>query len=214
MKRIFYWALGVFVLVSCSKTPEQKAEALVKENVKKVLLKPDTYDPIETEIDSVYSPYNDPDFYKEVTNFSKLLSELPDCEKALEDAKEKMFLYDLKYTNSYFTEKYHKAKIKYEEAIKKHIKLKEKIQNKYEEIAAKIRGNNAFSGYAICHSFRANNNDGETSINNYFIFVDKNIENVLFALSEYELNEYDETINQIKEKMEDGAQWFSDDDDE
>ena len=214
MNSFFYWALAAIVLVSCSKTPEQKAEALVKENDKKVLLKPDTYDPIETKIDSVYSPYNDTDFYKEVTNFSELLSEVSRCKNSVENAKHDLAFYGRAVSSSYFKEKYQEAKEKYEAAIKKHNKIKEEIQNQYEDIAAKLEGEHTFSGYVIAHSFRANNNDGQTSIANFVFFVDKNIENVLFALSEYEINEYAETINQIKEKMEDGAQWFSDDDDE
>ena len=90
----------------------------------------------------------------------------------------------------------------------------EKIQKKYEGIAKKLKGEHAFSGYVIAHSFRANNNDGKTLISNYIFFADKALENIIFTLSEYEVNEYGETINQIKEKMEESDQWFSDDDDE
>ena len=87
MKKVIYLALIAIVLASCEKTPQQKAEELVEETVKKVLFKPDTYDPIETKLDSIVSPYNDPDFYKEVTSFSELLTEVSWCENGIKSAK-------------------------------------------------------------------------------------------------------------------------------
>ena len=215
MKKVIYLALVAIVLVSCEKTPQQKAEALVEETVKKVLFKPDTYDPIETKLDSIVSPYNDPDFYKEVTNFSELLTEVSWCENGIKSAKKDMSFYDDSFSSSYFKSQYQEAKEKYEKAVNKYENLKEKIQKKYEGIAKKLKGEHAFSGYVIAHSFRANNNAGQTQIGNYIFFVDKNIENILYTLNDYEANEFAETIGQIREKMEsDEDQWFSDDDDD
>ena len=215
MKKISYIVLVATLMAACTQTPQQKAEALVEETVKKVLFKPDTYDPIETKLDSIVSPYNDPDFYKEVTSFSELLTEVPRCENRIESTKKDLNFYDKSFKDSFFKNEYQEAKEKYEKAVNKYENLKEKIQKKYEGIAKKLKGEHAFSGYVIAHSFRANNNDGQTQIGNYIFFVDKNIENIIYTLNDYEANEFAETINQIKEKMgEDEDQWFSDDDDD
>lgn len=215
MKKIIYIVLVVTLMAACTQTPQQKAEALVEETVKKVLFKPDTYDPIETKLDSIVSPYNDPDFYKEVTSFSELLTEVPRCENRIESTKKDLKFYDKSFKDSFFKNEYQEAKEKYEKAVNKYENLKEKIQKKYEGIAKKLKGEHAFSGYVIAHSFRANNNDGQTQIGNYIFFVDKNIENILYTLNDYEANEFAETIGQIREKMEsDEDQWFSDDDDD
>lgn len=126
-----------------------------------------------------------------------------------------MSFYDDSFSSSYFKSQYQEAKEKYEKAVNKYENLKEKIQKKYEGIAKKLKGEHAFSGYVIAHSFRANNNAGQTQIANYIFFVDKNIENILYTLNDYEANEFAETIGQIREKMEsDEDQWFSDDDDD
>lgn len=213
MKKVIFLVLIATLMASCGKTPQQKAEALVKESVKKTLFKPSTYDPIETKLDSIVSPYNNPDFYKEMTNFSELLTEVSFCESRIKEAKKDLNFYGDSFGTSFFKNQYQEAKEKYEKEVKKQKSLKEKIQKKYEAIAAKIRGEHVFSGYVIAHSFRANTNDGNTVINNYIFFVDKNIEKIIFALSEYEANEFAEIINQIKEKMEeDEDQWFPDDD--
>lgn len=215
MKKIIYIVLVATLMAACTQTPQQKAEALVEETVKKVLFKPDTYDPIETKLDSIVSPYNDPDFYKEVTSFSELLTEVPRCENRIESTKKDLNFYDKSFKDSFFKNEYQEAKEKYEKAVNKYENLKEKIQKKYEGIAKKLKGEHAFSGYVIAHSFRANNNDGQTQIGNYIFFVDKNIENILYTLNDYEANEFAETIGQIREKMEsDEDQWFSDDDDD
>jgi hypothetical protein len=215
MKKISYIVLVATLMAACTQTPQQKAEALVEETVKKVLFKPDTYDPIETKLDSIVSPYNDPDFYKEVTSFSELLTEVPRCENRIESTKKDLNFYDKSFKDSFFKNEYQEAKEKYEKAVNKYENLKEKIQKKYEGIAKKLKGEHAFSGYVIAHSFRANNNDGQTQIGNYIFFVDKNIENILYTLNDYEANEFAETIGQIREKMEsDEDQWFSDDDDD
>ena len=215
MKKIIYIVLVATLMAACTQTPQQKAEALVEETVKKVLFKPDTYDPIETKLDSIVSPYNDPDFYKEVTSFSELLTEVSWCENGIKSAKKDMSFYDDSFSSSFFKSQYQEAKEKYEKAVNKYENLKEKIQKKYEGIAKKLKGEHAFSGYVIAHSFRANNNDGQTQIGNYIFFVDKNIENILYTLNDYEANEFAETIGQIREKMEsDEDQWFSDDDDD
>lgn len=215
MKKIIYIVLVVTLMAACTQTPQQKAEALVEETVKKVLFKPDTYDPIETKLDSIVSPYNDPDFYKEVASFSELLTEVPRCENRIESTKKDLNFYDKSFKDSFFKNEYQEAKEKYEKAVNKYENLKEKIQKKYEGIAKKLKGEHAFSGYVIAHSFRANNNDGQTQIGNYIFFVDKNIENILYTLNDYEANEFAETIGQIREKMEsDEDQWFSDDDDD
>jgi len=215
MKTIIYIVLVATLMAACTQTPQQKAEALVEETVKKVLFKPDTYDPIETKLDSIVSPYNDPDFYKEVTSFSELLTEVPRCENRIESTKKDLNFYDKSFKDSFFKNEYQEAKKKYEKAVNEYKSLKEKIQKEYEDIAAKLKGEHAFSGYVVAHSFRANNNDGNTLISNYIFFVDKNIENIIYTLNDYEANEFAETINQIKEKMgEDEDQWFSDDDDD
>ena len=57
MKRTLILALCALLLSCCTKTPQQKAEALVKDAMLKSLILPDTYQPVETKLDSAFSPY-------------------------------------------------------------------------------------------------------------------------------------------------------------
>ena len=75
MKRILLFALVAIALSACNLTKESKAEALVKESLKKALYKPDTYKPIETKVDSAFAPYDDPALFKELEKLEELNTE-------------------------------------------------------------------------------------------------------------------------------------------
>lgn len=54
MKRTLILALCALLLSCCTKTPQQKAEALVKDAMLKSLILQDTYQPVETKLDSAF----------------------------------------------------------------------------------------------------------------------------------------------------------------
>ena len=62
MKKVIGFILCLMVLGACSRTQEEKANLLIKEDIQKVLVKPDTYEPIETKLDSAFAPYETPEF--------------------------------------------------------------------------------------------------------------------------------------------------------
>ena len=72
MKRILFIVATTLLLASCVKTPEQKAEALIKEHLQKSLYHPDTYAPSETQLDSAFAPCDDPEFYEKTLKLAKL----------------------------------------------------------------------------------------------------------------------------------------------
>ncbi|MBO7115883.1 MAG: hypothetical protein J6V87_02410 [Prevotella sp.] len=55
MKKVLYLILVLIVLAACSQSPEQKAEVLIKDSLKKSLYKPDTYKPVDTKVDSAFT---------------------------------------------------------------------------------------------------------------------------------------------------------------
>lgn len=72
MKRVLLGAMLVTLFVSCGKSPEEKANALIEKEVKKALYHPETYDPVETRIDSAFTPFDDPAFYEKTVQLYKL----------------------------------------------------------------------------------------------------------------------------------------------
>ena len=75
MKKFIYLSFLTLVLVACSQSQEKKAEALIKESLKKSLYKPETYKPVETKVDSAFAPYDDPAFFEELAELEKMKAE-------------------------------------------------------------------------------------------------------------------------------------------
>lgn len=68
MKKKIAW--GVFfaaMLVACSQTPEKKADALITDIVKESLFHPESYSPVRTRVDSAFTPFDNPDFFKKAS---------------------------------------------------------------------------------------------------------------------------------------------------
>lgn len=72
MKKILFLAILACLFVSCAKTPEQKAEVLIREYLQKTLYHPDTYAPTETQVDSAFTPFDDPAFFEKTLKLAKV----------------------------------------------------------------------------------------------------------------------------------------------
>ena len=64
MKKVMLFVAALMTLVACSQSPEDKAKVLIKESMKKTLYHAETYDPVETVVDSAFTPFDDPAFYE------------------------------------------------------------------------------------------------------------------------------------------------------
>lgn len=204
MKKLLLFIIVAIITAACTQTPEQKAEAFIKEEVKKTLYKPDTYDPIETKVDSAYSPYDDPNFYKEFLELIELGNEYESKEFKIKAAKSDMSFYGGSFRDGFFKNEYMEAKERYEEGCAELEKIREKGREKCRGIAPKLQSKPEFVGLKVYHSYRANTNDGNTVISNYIIIVDKEIQNILFVLTLEEYNKYIESVQQLKEKLKEG----------
>ena len=200
MKKIFYMALVAIMMVACSQSKEQKAEALIKETLKKSLYKPETYKPIETKVDSAFTPYDDPEFFKELAELGKMNSEYKDLEEEAKHAKSSMSIWSGPYMSAYGRNEYQEAKADYEEANAKIEKLKKKGRKQYEKVANMLQGNQEFIGYKAVHNYRADNNAGNTLIGNAIFFIDKNFKEITYSMEVEEYNQVQEAINQLIEE--------------
>ena len=202
MKKIFYLALVAIVMVACGQSQEQKAEALIKESLKKSLYKPETYKPVETKVDSAFAPYDDPAFFEELAELGKMTSEYADLEEKAKHAKSSMSIWSGPYQTSFGRNQYQESKEEYDEANAKIEKLNTKGRKQYEKVANMLQGNRKFIGYKAIHNYRADNNAGNTLIGNTIFFIDKNFEEVTYSMEVEEYNQVQEAIEQLQEQLE------------
>ena len=202
MKRILYFALFAVILTACGQSQEQKAEALIKESLKKTLYKPETYKPVETKVDSAFAPNDDPALYHELAILGEMNSQYEDLEDKAKHAKSSMSLWEGPYLSSFEKNEYKEAKAEYDDANAEIEKLKKKGRKQYEKVANMLQTERSFIGFKAFHNYRADNNAGNTLIGNSVFFIDKEFKEITFGLELEDYNQIQESIRQFMEQME------------
>ena len=207
MKKALYLLVMVSVLLACSKSPEEKANELIKKEVAKYLYKPETYDPIETQVDSAFAPFDDPEVFDMLKDFKKLREELEEFQRKAKFAKSDMEDNSYFYSGTYGKHRYADAKDEFETATAKIKKLKEKVHDKYYEIAERFTLEDKFLGYVVFHRFRADNNAGNTLIDNFIFIVDSEFKEPLYICTLAEYNQIQESLKELAETDEMRSLW-------
>ena len=202
MKKYYYLIFFTVMAVACSQSQEQKAEALIKESLKKSLYKPDTYKPVETKVDSAFAPFDDPALFEELAELGKIDSEYEDLEKKAKHAKSSMSIWSGPYQTSFGKNQYQEAKEEYDKANSQMEKLMDRGIKQGEKVANMLKGERKFIGYKAIHNYRADNNAGNTLIGNTIFFIDKNFEEVTYSMEVKEYNRVQELINRLMELKE------------
>ena len=206
MKKVLYLILVLIVLAACSQSPEQKAEVLIKDSLKKSLYKPDTYKPVDTKVDSAFTPYDDPKVIEEVNNFISLTNDAMSLEEEIKKYKKKMALWSGPDRSEYSKNEYNEAKEQYESNSKVLDKKIEKVKESMQKLSSMVNGKKNFICYKATHNYRADNNAGSTLIGNTVFIIDKDFKEVLYSM---ELDDYEEmkySIDKIKELIEQNSQ--------
>ncbi len=202
MKKFIYLSFLTLVLVACSQSQEQKAEALIKESLKKSLYKPETYKSVETKVDSAFAPYDDPVFFEELAELGKMNSEYEELEEKTKRAKSSMAIWSGPYQTAFGRNEYQEAKEEYDEANAQIEKLKTKGKKQYEKVVSMLQSERKFIGYKALHNYRADNNAGNTLIGNTIFFINKNFTEVQYSMEAEEYEQVQNAISQFKEQLE------------
>lgn len=99
MKRVLLGALIVSLFASCGKSREDKVSELIKDDIKKVLYHPETYDPAETQVDSAFTPFDAPAFYEKTVQLCKLGMSINECDRNMKHAKSSMSIWSGLYSH-------------------------------------------------------------------------------------------------------------------
>ena len=172
MKKLLFALLCIFA-VACTQSPEKKAEELIKEEVLKSLYFPKTYEPIETKVDSAYSPFLDPEFMDLALELYKKGSELQSMEPDLRLAKSQMHIYDGPYRRVLGSAQYNDAKEKYDKLMAQYDAKQSQVVDLRDQTIKRMSEPPQFIGFLTQHSYRAQNNAGNTLIGNAVFLLNK-----------------------------------------
>ena len=184
MKKSLIFMAVLVSLISCSQSPQERVNNLIEVDLKKSLYYPETYDPTETVVDSAFTPFDDPLFYKKTIDLCKLGVEMEECEREMKDAKSNMALYKdllgIMYSN-HDKERYDQAKDNYEKYLAAKNNTEQKIAQLVEELKKELEEEPQFIGFKAKHRYRAQNNGGQIVFGKAKYLFDKDITKVISA---------------------------------
>ncbi|MDY5598922.1 MAG: hypothetical protein SPF66_04395 [Bacteroidaceae bacterium] len=179
MRRILLGALLITLFVSCGKSSEEKANALIEDDIKKVLYHPETYDPAETQVDSAFTPFDDPVFYEKTVQLCKLGMSIDECDRKMKNAKSSMSIWSGPYQSAFGRNEYQEAKNEYDENERNKKSIEAKVQKLATELKTMLENEQQFIGFKARHRYRANNNAGQTIFGEMKYLFDKSLSKIV-----------------------------------
>lgn len=179
MRRVLLGALLAMLCVSCSKSLEEKANALIADDIKKVLYHPETYDPAETQVDSAFTPFDDPVFYEKTVQLCKLGMSIDECDRKMKQAKSSMSIWSGPYQSAFDRNEYQEAKDEYNENARNKKNAEIKAKKIASELKTMLDKEQQFIGFKARHRYRADNNAGQTIFGEMKYLFDKDLRKIV-----------------------------------
>lgn len=210
MKSVLMGVVLVLLLASCSKSLEDKANALIEEDIKKVLYHPETYDPAETQVDSAFTPFDDPAFYEKTVQLCKLGMSIDKCDRNMKRAKTSMSIWGGPYQSAFDRNEYKKAEDEYNENAQNKKSAEVKAKKLANELKIMLDKELQFIGFKARHRYRVNNNAGQTIFGEMKYLFDKGMNRIV---SSYDMETEEYKAVQIVYKQMLGEDIFIEKDD-
>ena len=181
MKKIIFITLSAIFVLSGCKSKEDKALEVIKNQMFQTLYDFESYQPIETKIDSAFlSIYTDSAIIRHGYIINELLEKVNKAFDEINEYKNSMEIWSDSYS-SYGIKKFYEAKEKDGEKIEE-AKLYSKMINA-ESDTIKLLAQNItpdFYGWKVAHKFRCKTKGGNSEIGNYIYYFDKKIKNIIY----------------------------------
>lgn len=181
MKQILlFFTIAALAMVGCTSN-EKKAEKLINDYMFKHLHDYDSYEIVETKIDTAY---NMPQYNDSILNLAMDAAEyLDDAHHFLsesESAQSSMEIWSDGYS-SYSRSKWRDARKEYIEKTEKYALSMDKAADKMLEInrIASTLDNSQMIGWKVSHKFRSNNRAGNKMLGTYTFITDKDFKSII-----------------------------------
>lgn len=174
MKKSLFLIAAVLFLTACGDSTEEKAEKLAKKALNGVIVNIETYEPIETKVDSAFAPLMTPETFEFYAQMPSQMRTYASWQEEAAHAKRTMSIYGSSHY-SYDMERYQRASEDYEMYSQKIAQYEEKLQKFFQKMEQYSKEEPVFSGYKVRHKFRFVNNEGQKSIGEYMFFMNKDL---------------------------------------
>ena len=194
MKKLIVCVCAISVIVACTKSPVQKAEALIKTEKSRTIAKGTTYEVIQTIVDSAFTPKDDPDFFKQMEEATQMNDRYNVLQKEVSELKDSISQMS----------KRPEFKKDYEDLMQKQKNLeweidliKDKGHEKYTQLMEIAVSEPKFIGYKAMHTFRIHNEAGSTLPKTEFYLLDTDMKQIKYSCDSIYYAEAQEGIHNL-----------------
>ncbi|MDE7473572.1 MAG: hypothetical protein K2M68_08320 [Muribaculaceae bacterium] len=211
-KSLITVVLSLLTLSACGPTKEEKAEEMASNYLKGVLFHFDSYEPLQTKVDSSFvSLASDKEAIDLALDMLKLFQSAQEYANKIKRAERTM---DICYPNSYSTEyskgEYRRAKEERDNYQQLLDKTRERILNQFSKIKsrqsyleteANLKMGN-FDGWEVYHKFKSLNGAETVDLMGEYIFICDTNFNEKFAFSKNDYEAIKKVMTAISESSE------------
>ena len=195
-KLIYYLSIAIIACsICCCQSREEKALATIREEMNKTLDDINSYEPVETKIDSLkHDRYGDTLLVNVILRMKLTEGMIVDFEKDYKEAKKLFDIWDDPRMYNYSSFAYNKRKKAYDDMQMASIGLGvlEKTLQEYLDtlLIMEKEHTGELYGWRVSHKYRFTTKDGTSSLNNLVFFMDKKCEKILFKMSGNEEDDF------------------------
>lgn len=201
-KKLFLCLISALVICGCGKNIEEQAQEAVKNELHKNLYYFDSYEPLETKVDSAFNtPENNPDVNEFMRSVWEQMDQVKEFAAELENAERTIAsLSDARKLGGSFAYDYNEAvkdKVYVETKIKDNLKVVYENALKFSKFIS--QADSSFIGWRVMHTYRAKTRGGDPSIGREVYIFSKDFKKVLLNLK---YDEYISLVDQIQRMNE------------
>lgn len=206
VKSIFIIAVSLLILTACGPSQEEKAQKMAANYLKGVLYHFDSYEPLQTSVDSSFVSLScDKEAIELTLDMLKLFQSAEEYAHRVENAESSMDIWAPDgFSSTYSRGEYKRAKNERDENQRLLDKTKDRIQAQFEKIKTRQSAidDGAFNGWMVYHKFKSLNGAGTLDLfGEYVFFCDKDF-NVESAYSKEDFDAINKIMVAISESTE------------
>lgn len=212
MRNALFLMSSLVLLASCSvKTNEEKAHELIEPQVKSSLIKPESYEFAQMQLDSCFSDsQQNPEVIAFALKVAKLFNEYKDYTSDAERAESSMTIYapSYGYQSAHDKQQQKKYKAEMEKARRKAADTKEQIIQLYRDnkklFTAFQSGKHEFIGWMAVFGYRAETAGGMKTMGEGLFYLNKDLSEITARFTKEDMIEMESAdLDDLKYEFED-----------
>ena len=217
MKKIVLFILIILILASCSvKKNEEKARELIEPQLKASLIKPESYEFAQMQLDSCFSDsQQNPEVIAFALKVAKLFNEYKDYASEAERAESFITIYapSYGYQSAHDKQQQKKYKAELEKTKRKAADTKEQIIQLYRDnkklFTAFQSGKHEFIGWMVIFDYRAETAGGIPTMGEGLFYLNKDLTEITNRFTEEDMREMQSAdLEDLKYEFEDELKYF------